>query len=263
MKPYEEKFTDLIGKIKYQGTQSDIDSKPKGARAYFVCTYAKYEQLTDLFAYCERFAWITHDRDVYPDGTSKAVHSHFIVRYRDEITATAFAKRIYRLVQDEQTIISYLGDKYCALDYMLHRDVKSVDAGKTLYKESEILSDDLSYFIRGSSEAKAKANNEDFFADLLDGSLSKRAMALKYGRDYAKNIRQYEQFKKEVLQEEYVPSPVTDLEKLDDSGIDIACIVWQLVTKYAPRIKAGCTIPSYNLIKYDVDAILSDQQGVL
>lgn len=260
MKSYEQKFTDLIGKIKFQGTQVDIDCKPKGARAYFVCTYAKREQLTDLFAYCERFAWITHDRDVLPDGTPKAVHSHFIIRFRDEITATAFAKRIYRLVQDEQTIISYLGDKYCAFDYMLHRDAKSIDAGKALYKESEVLTDDLGYFTRGTNEAKAKANNEEFFADLLDGSLTKRAMALKYGRDYAKNQVRYDQFAKEVAREEYVATlPQSDIDNLRENGIDVACIVWQLLHKYAPRIKAGCSIPTYDYIKYDVDQILTEQ----
>lgn len=69
---------------------------------------------------------------------------------------------------------------------MLHRDSKSAEAGKHLYKETDILTDDLAYFFRTKEEEKAKHNNDEFFNDLLNGNLSKREMALKYGRDYAK-----------------------------------------------------------------------------
>lgn len=206
-------FIDLIGKIKFDGTQKQIDENPKGWRAYFVCTYAKKEQLQDIFAYCNKFAWITHDRDVDADGKPKAIHSHFIVRYTDQLTPTAFAKRIYRLVNDEQTIISPLGDKYCAVDYMLHRDAGSIAKGKTLYKESEIITDDIAYFLRTKEEAKAQHNNEEFFADLFGSTLSRREMALKYGRDYAKNATRYDLFKKQVLQEEWERDHLTEETK--------------------------------------------------
>lgn len=248
----------ITDKVIFKGSQEEFINGR--FRAFFVCSYATHEQLRDLFVYCEKFAFITHDKDVKEDGSPKMTHCHFIIRYRDALTPSAFGKKIARLASSEQTEFSPLGDKYCAIDYMLHRDSKSAELGKHLYKDTDILTDDLAYFFRTKEEEKAKHNNEEFFNDLLDGNLSKREMALKYGRDYAKNLVRYDQFAKEVAREEYVATlPQSDLDNLRENGVDVAGIVWQLLHKYAPRIKAGCTIPTYDYIKYDVDQILIEQ----
>lgn len=255
--PKEKHFIDLLGKVKFDGTKSQLEANPKGWRGYFVCTYAKREQLTDIFAYCSKFAWITHDQDVEVDGKPKAVHSHFIVRYNDQMTPSAFAKRIFALVPDERTIISPLGDKHCAMDYMLHKDAKSVEAGKHMYKESEVLTDDYGYFFRTKEETKLKHNNDEFFADLLDGNLTRREMALKYGRDYAKNMRHYDNFAKEVYYEEYAKEVVEEAKNASADWLDICFTVVKKAIH--PYVAQSNTKPSDKFLYDQIARLFEDQ----
>lgn len=241
----------LIGKVYYEPLKTEPS---KGHRAYFVCTYAPKEEIQDIFAYCKSFAWITHDKDVNEDGTPKAVHSHFIVRYNDNITPTALAKKFFKLAPNEQTIISPLGDKDCAIDYMLHRDEKSVAKCKTLYKECEILTDDSAYYLRTKDSKQQKKNNEEFLADLLNGDKTYREMAVEYGRDYIKNYKAYEAFAYEVHRQEYEKNtPQADLEQIEETKNDIALIAYKIIQDLIPQIRANKEYnPTIDYINYRV-----------
>lgn len=200
-------ITKITDKILFEG---DEDKVTKGRyRAFFVRTYAPLDALRDVFAYADKYAYILHDSDVNADGTPKAPHSHFIVRYRDNLTPSAFAKKMEQIAPNEQTYFSPLGDKYTAIDYMLHRDSKSLLAEKHRYPTSAILTEDIDYFLKSEKEQK-EAKNKQFFDDLFEGKLTRKEMAYKYGRDYAKNVRGYEQFVKECSQNETPPKPADD-----------------------------------------------------
>ena len=150
MSHYENPNTNIIGKVDFKGKPTEEWIKEQRPRAYFVHSYATIEQIQPLFSHAEHYAIIDHDRDVYVAGDKagqrKARHCHFIIRYKNSMSIHEFCKKLYELAPEEAGLVDILGDKYYAVDYMLHRDPASVKACKTLYKPADILCDNPNYW---------------------------------------------------------------------------------------------------------------------
>lgn len=108
----------------------------------------------------------------------------------------------------QNTLAQKMEDKYQDFIYLPHSEDFP---DKALYNESDIHSNDMSYFQRG---CKKSVDNEEFISDLLDSNMTIKQKAIKYGRDYIRNYRTYERFVRLLRYEE-------KLQKYIEEGIII------------------------------------------
>lgn len=150
----------------------------------FIRTYAPLEALRDVISTLDAYALIVHDRDTKPDGTPKEAHIHLL----------AYRKKGHRITLYKglpgNTFVDVPKNKRLAYEYLLHKN----HPDKHQYSEKDILAENPGYFYDvplSPDEAKQEAN-ENFLEDLEN--LTRRELAIKYGRDYIKNFRAYEDF---------------------------------------------------------------------
>lgn len=181
--------------VLFDGTEREYDGKH---RAYFICTYRSLDECNALLINSAKtYAFITHDKD------DKKSHNHFIVVFDN----ARQCKSICKAFSDStlQTLISVAHDVKLCFDYMLHRDKKSVELNKFRYDVSEVITEDIAYFDRfygKVDKVKKERDNEEFLNDLCADEINLRAMAIKYGRDFMKNYRNYMTFRAELLYQE-------------------------------------------------------------
>lgn len=178
-------------KVLFEGSKKEFGSQQRG---FFVRTYLPTDKLIEFFQYADHYAIIEHDKD---EGTT---HRHFIVRFKNPVNVGGFCKKLNN--PDEQSYVRVLHDKYSAFDYLLHRDEKSVAAGKYRYDEKQVLTDDYSYWQRSTLQEQKQANDKQFLDDLLAPKINLRYMGETYGRDFMKNMSKYLDYRKAVLYDE-------------------------------------------------------------
>lgn len=164
-------------------------TKAQPRRYSFKCvSYASFEELTPLLNEAYHYALIYHDRDIEPDP-----HYHILVTFKQNKSFDSVRK----LVQSEKTTLAQeLEDWVGDFQYLTHKNAPD----KYQYLDEEVISDDIDFWLRKSKEASK--GEDDFVYDLLDSGMSYREMAIKYGRDYMRNFRYYNEFKEAVLCQE-------------------------------------------------------------
>lgn len=125
-----------------------------------------------------KWAWILHDQD------KTDPHIHILCTFKQN---KGF-EQVRKMVEGEQnTFAQQMKDKYQDFLYLVH----SEDYDKAIYNEADIHSNDMSFFQKG---CKKSVDNEEFVNDLLDRSMSIEQMGIKYGRDFARNFKNYRYF---------------------------------------------------------------------
>ncbi len=164
-------------------------AKTNPRRYSFKCvSYASFEELKPLLDEAFHYAVIFHDRDKDVDP-----HHHILVTFKQNKSFDSVRK----LVQSTQnTLVQELDDWVGDFQYLTHKNAPD----KWQYLDEEVLSDDIDFWLRKSKEASK--GEDDFIYDLLDSGMSYREMAIKYGRDYMRNFRYYNEFKEAVMAQE-------------------------------------------------------------
>lgn len=136
--------------------------------------------------WCLHYALIEHTNDVQEDGkTPKKAHIHVLLNVNSAVSLNWLTTRIYKIKGlDGEIIGETMSDKYMMYRYLTHKD----DTDKFQYNEDQILSNDFDYFKKQFND---KENDvESLINDILDGR-SFRSLCIKYGRDYMKNYKAY------------------------------------------------------------------------
>lgn len=150
-----------------------------------------------------KWAWILHDKD------KTDPHIHILCTFKQNKSF----EQVRNMVEGEQnTFARKMEDKYQDFIYLPHSEDFP---DKALYNETDIHSNDISYFQRG---CKKSVDNEEFITDLLDKNMSYRQKAVKYGRDYIRNFRTYEKFIRFLRFEETINQRIENGElKIEDN----------------------------------------------
>ena len=176
--------------------------------SYSLVSYAKPEEFTRLLKIAKHWAWILHNRD------NGEPHYHIYVSFATKKSP----KQILDIINSEENTFweEMKGTPQDLLTYFTHEK----EVAKAQYEFSEIQFDDEKYWSKGSEVENKENENQEFLEHLLKKT-SRREMAKKYGRDYMKNYRAYEEFARMLEYEE-----LRELEKslvgipaeLDDLG---------------------------------------------
>lgn len=160
----------------------------------FIRTYSTEEEISNLIRCIDpdSYAMILHNRDVNADGTQKEAHYHVLVYKKAGFRLTPFIKAF-----SQNTLIQTARNKTHCYEYLVHKN----DPDKAQYSRSEVVEyhrgDDV--FSRTEKERK-NSQYAQMLEDML--TLSRRELALKYGRDYMLNYQRYEHFASVVRYED-------------------------------------------------------------
>lgn len=177
----------------------------------FVRTYASTEEVERLLEVLnpDEYAYIVHDKDVNKDGTPKEPHIHLLM----------YKKSTFRLTKlftftEQATRVEVPRSKKYAYEYLTHKN----DPDKTSYPVDAVheYHKGANTFSVTPQEARENRNLE-----LLDdiGNLTRRQMAEKYGSDYIKNYRRYEEFMSVVERDETQEKCAKLVEELKDTTL--------------------------------------------
>lgn len=181
--------------------------------AFIECYRPLQEIKTFCDAYCDKYAYILHDKDVKEDGSPKMPHIHLLAHFIERPRFSS-VKRILRGNATEDTTVlgQSVMSKYLAFSYLTHAN----DPQKHQYSIDEVITNDRDFFSPVTSVSKEEKNKE-FMEDLLNEK--PYTLAIKYGRDYIKNFKSYNDFKNLILNEferEY------EVEQSKEIGIELA-----------------------------------------
>lgn len=191
------------------------------------CTKSKYHQVTGLFIRTymtednlvsflrdtnpESFAYILHDKEGEP-------HFHLLAYYPHRVRISTLA----RYTNGQQTMVltprSYSG----SYEYLTH----AKQPKKHQYNSADIVGHNTIFFTQTAQE-RDEANMEQFLDDLAN--LPRRAMAIKYGKDYIRNYRKYTEFDY-MLKADDIQN---DLQNIEDTINDEYSILAEYGVSYA------------------------------
>ncbi len=162
--------------------------------SFKVVTYNTNEsEIQPLLDKAFKYAWILHDKD------KTDPHIHILCTFKQNKSF----EQVRKMVEGSQnTFAQQMKDKYQDFIYLVHSEDFP---DKALYNETDIHSNDMSFFQRG---AKKSVDNEEFLLDLLNPHMTYRERAIKYGRDYIRNCNLYTKFAQKVRTEENMLSQV-------------------------------------------------------
>lgn len=142
-----------------------------------------------------RWAYITHDKDVKEDGTPKGEHVHIYVEFNDKKSVEQ-ARSLFSGYQDENgKEINTLGkaviDKVGVLQYLVHKN----DPDKAQYDVKDVVAYKLDYLKWYESAHSSKPNVDDTFTivcEMLNGRPTIELVSM-YGRDFVYHINAFRQ----------------------------------------------------------------------
>lgn len=168
---------------------------------WFIRTYLPPDQLVCRFKNVAHYAYITHDKDSKDDGTPDVLHHHIIVSFYNQRyyggvcrVLDEFANELGRDFNYNVLPISTDGNNSLAkcFVYLTHGD----DPDKYQYDLSDVHSDNLGHWnkiLASSSDLVTSVEgNKRFLLDLIE--LDKISLMLRYGRDYIRNFKYYNDF---------------------------------------------------------------------
>lgn len=173
--------------VNFQEIQHLLETgKLKSSYHYSLITYCPISEIDALvFESCKFYAWILHDKDLTEDGEVKEPHYHLILEFND-----CRPRNPIKLLQGFKpdvytTMIENVKSTRACVRYLCHLD----QPDKMSYEVGEVFSNDTERVEKLCSDSKMRDNN-DFYYDLLNLDICQ--MAIKYGRDYIKNLEKYE-----------------------------------------------------------------------
>lgn len=184
------------------------DAQPNVPRySYSLISYAKPEEFDGLLKQAKHWAWILHNRD------DSEPHYHIYVSFYTKKSP----KQVLSMINSEENTFweEMKGTPQDLLTYFTHEK----EVNKHQYEFSEINFDDDKYWAKGAEIENKENENNEFLEHLLKKT-NRREMAKKYGKDYMKNYRAYEEFARMLEYEELrelekslvgVPSEIDDL----------------------------------------------------
>lgn len=175
--------------------------------SYSLVSYAKPEEFESLLKQAKHWAWILHNRD------DKEPHYHIYVSFYTKKSP----KQVLSMINSEENTFweEMKSTPQDLLTYFTHEK----EVNKSQYEFNEIQFDDDKYWAKGAEIENKENENTEFLENLLKKT-NRREMARKYGRDYMKNYRAYEEFARMLEYEELrelekslvgVPSELDDL----------------------------------------------------
>lgn len=151
------------------------------------------EIITEFTKCCKKFAYILHDKDCHEDGKPNDPHYHILCTFKANKSYEAVRKMF---PEGQNTFVKAMTDKVGDFLYLTHKNAPE----KFQYEDKLITCNDKSFFEEGELKA---ISNEEFLNDIAPYSmLTYREKAIKYGRDYIKNFREYEKFTELMVKEE-------------------------------------------------------------
>lgn len=162
----------------------------KTTRNIFLRTYEPKEVI-DLWlreTHPTEWAMVYHDKDTLKDGSPKEPHWHVIASWKKPASPSRY-KYLTKFFgkSDQQTFIEHAMNLRSATEYLWHKN----SPDKYQYRQEDLISFGLDRLLETKKDENER-NNETFIDDL--SSLSRYELGVKYGRDYIKNMRRYEDF---------------------------------------------------------------------
>lgn len=170
---------------------ADVAEKPnKTTRNIFIRTYES-EETIDLWlreTLPTEWAKVYHDRDKNKDGTPKKPHWHVIASWKCPASPSRY-KYLLKFFgkSDLQTFVEHAASLKGATEYLWHKN----SPDKFQYRQEDIIAFGLDRLLE-TKQSETERGNATFIDDLLH--LSRYELGVKYGRDYMKNMRRYEDF---------------------------------------------------------------------
>lgn len=162
-------------------------NKQNRGNSFNIVTYNDEEVVKEFVKTCNKWAYAIHDKD------ETDTHIHIVCTF---VQAKSF-NSVRKLMGGEQnTLIQELTDSKKAYEYLTHKN----DPEKYQYDESIIKSNDPNHFIKEANDRVY--SNYEFVDDILNEDMTTRELGYKYGRDYMKNMKAYDEFAKRVKMEE-------------------------------------------------------------
>lgn len=158
----------------------------------------------------KQWAYILHDKDKNEDGADKEPHRHVLVI----VKANKSIDAMRRMFESEEgnTLFKPIDEIQHDYRYLTHKD----DESKYKYNSEDIKCSSTEYWAKVSRDEETESKtNEDFINDLEDPKMTRRNLAIKWGRDYMKNYRAYEAFIRNMQREEYLRNEIA-LEKMQE-----------------------------------------------
>lgn len=134
------------------------------------------------------WAMVYHDKDTLKDGSLKEPHWHVIASWKNPASPTRYKylTKFFGLT-DQQTFIEHATNLRSATEYLWHKN----SPDKYQYRKEDLISFGLDRLLESKKDEKER-DNATFIDDL--SNLSRYELGVKYGRDYIKNMRRYEDF---------------------------------------------------------------------
>lgn len=154
--------------------------------SFKIVSYATREEIQPLLDSAKHWVCILHDRDEADN------HYHVLATFHRELS---FAQVRALVVSDQNTLVNPLNDWVGDYEYLTHKNAPE----KAQYDVADLESDSFVFWARKANVGMPDDDkNREFVDDLLNGRLSYREMAYKYGRDYIRNFHAYDYFKTAV-----------------------------------------------------------------
>lgn len=195
--------------VNFQEVQHLLDTgKLKESYHYSLITYCPIGEIDQsVLQSCKFYAYILHDKDLTDSGEVKESHYHLLLEFND-----CRPRNPIKLLQQFKpdvysTMIENVKSTRACVRYLCHLD----QPDKMAYEVGEIFSNNTERVEKLCNDSKMRDNN-DFYYDLINLDICE--MAIKYGRDYIKNLSRYEEAR--VLLEEQIQKKSLDTYKNDN-----------------------------------------------
>lgn len=159
-------------------------------RNIFLRTYESEEVIDRWLRETAPTEWakVYHDQDTNKDGSPKKPHWHVIASWKNPAQPTRYKylTRFFGLT-DLQTCVEHAVSLPKATEYLWHKN----NPEKHQYRPEDVISFGLDRLLE-TKRVQGERDNATFIDDL--SNLSRYELGVKYGRDYIKNMRRYEDF---------------------------------------------------------------------
>ena len=173
----------------------------KQAYTYNLITYNREEVIRKFCETCtKKYAYIYHDKD------EKEPHYHIIATFTQRKSLNQIRKMLTECGADQNTLEQETIDLKGSYEYLTHKNQPE----KYQYSEESIVTNDKNHFTTTQIQ---KIDDTEFVEDLIEGKMTYKEMAYKYGRDYIRNFTAYNHFKQQVKMQEASIQAIKTLEQ--------------------------------------------------
>lgn len=158
-----------------------------------IVSYASIEDIRRLLDKAKAWAYILHDKD-----EGKAPHYHIVATFSEQKSFKWVREQVISATNQNTFSEAIKGEIGDVLDYFIHKGWTD----KYQYSNEDIVYSNREYWDKRLERGEDEENkNDTFMDDLLSSDFSAEKMGRKYGRDFIKNFKSYNEFRKMVLYE--------------------------------------------------------------